>query len=41
MLLQGLVRGFIGPGPVSTQGLACLLAFLYIWDFELIEAERA
>jgi hypothetical protein len=42
MLLQGLVRGFIGPGPALTLvGLAVLAAFLTLWVTSLIESERA
>ena len=41
MLLQGLVRGFIGPGPALTLvGLAVLAAFLTLWITSLIESER-
>ncbi len=42
MLLQGLVAGFVGPGPALTlTGLAVLLAFLFLWLSALAEAERA
>jgi hypothetical protein len=41
MLLQGLVRGFIGPGPALTLvGLAVLATFLVLWVTSLIESER-
>lgn len=41
MLLQGLVRGFIGPGPALTLvGLAVLATFLMLWVTSLIESER-
>ena len=41
MLLQGLVRGFIGPGPALTLvGLAVLATFLMFWVTSLIESER-
>ena len=41
MLLQGLVRGFIGPGPALTLvGLAVLAAFLALWVISLLESER-
>lgn len=41
MLLQGLVRGFIGPGPALTLvGLAVLVAFLMVWVTSLIESEK-
>ncbi|WP_126978586.1 YIP1 family protein [Frigidibacter oleivorans] len=40
MLLQGLVAGFIGPGPAQTVvGLAVLAAFLMIWGAGLWAAE--
>lgn len=42
MLFQGLVQGFIGPGPaLSVVGLLVLVAFLVLWANALIEAERA
>lgn len=42
MLLQGLVRGFLGQGPVLTAaGPVVALAFLALWMTSLIEAERA
>jgi hypothetical protein len=42
MLLQGLVRGFIGPGPALTiMGLFVLGIFVMIWVNALIEAELA
>lgn len=42
MLLQGLVRGFIGPGPALTAtGILVGAAFLALWINALIEAERA
>jgi hypothetical protein len=38
-LLQGLVAGFIGPGPAMTvSGLALLLAFFVIWGACLRES---
>lgn len=41
-LLQGLVAGFIGPGPaLQLVGALLLLAFLTIWSLTLREAERA
>lgn len=41
MLLQGLVGGFIGPGPALTViGCLVLAAFLWIWLSMLAEAER-
>lgn len=41
MLLQGLVRGFIGPGPALTLvGLAVLAAFMMLWVTSLFESER-
>ena len=41
MLLQGLVRGFIGSGPALTlMGLAVLAAFLMLWVTSLFESER-
>ena len=41
MLLQGLVRGFIGPGPALTLvGLAVLATFLMLWVTSLLESER-
>jgi hypothetical protein len=41
MLLQGLVRGFIGPGPALTVvGLAVLATFLMFWVTSLFESER-
>jgi hypothetical protein len=41
MLLQGLVRGFIGPGPALTLvGLAVLATFLMFWVTSLFESER-
>lgn len=41
MLLQGLVRGMIGPGPALTAtGIVVLVAFLIIWATALLEAER-
>lgn len=40
MLLQGLVAGFIGPGPAQTAvGLVVLVAFLAIWGACLRVAE--
>jgi hypothetical protein len=42
MLLQGLVRGFLGEGPALTAtGLIVGAAFLALWINALIEAERA
>jgi hypothetical protein len=42
MLLQGLLRGFIGPSPgLTVAGLLVGLAFLALWINALIEAERA
>ena len=42
MLLQGLVRGFLGAGPaLAAIGVVVLIAFLLIWANTLIEAERA
>jgi hypothetical protein len=42
MLFQGLVRGFLGPGPALTAtGIVVGLAFLALWINALIEAERA
>jgi hypothetical protein len=42
MLLQGLVRGFIGPGPVLTAiGFLVLAVFCALWGNALREAERA
>jgi hypothetical protein len=42
MLLQGLVQGFIGPGPALTSvGILVGAAFLALWISALIEAERA
>lgn len=42
MLLQGLVAGFIGPGPALTLvGYGVLLIFLVLWGLALHEAERA
>lgn len=42
MLLQGLVRGFIGPGPaLGATGIVVGLVFLALWINALIEAERA
>ena len=41
MLLQGLVRGFIGPGPALTLvGLAVSATFLTLWITALLESER-
>ncbi len=41
MLLQGLVRGFLGEGPALTAtGIVVALAFLCLWINALIEAER-
>lgn len=41
MLLQGLVAGFIGPGPqLLAIGILVAVVFLYIWINMLIEAER-
>jgi Na+-transporting methylmalonyl-CoA/oxaloacetate decarboxylase gamma subunit len=41
MLLQGLLRGLVGPGPALTVvGLGVLAAFLALWINALIEAER-
>lgn len=40
-LLQGLVMGFIGPGPAATlTGVVVLAGFLFQWINTLIEAER-
>jgi hypothetical protein len=42
MLLQGLVRGFIGEGPALTAtGVVVALAFVVLWMTALAEAERA
>lgn len=42
MLFQGLVSGFIGPGPaLSAVGLLVLAVFLFLWANALVEAERA
>jgi hypothetical protein len=42
MLFQGLVRGFIGPGPALTVvGLAVLAGFVTLWISALVESERA
>jgi hypothetical protein len=42
MLFQGLVRGFIGPGPELTGvGVLVLVVFLVFWMTSLIVAERA
>lgn len=42
MLLQGLVRGFLGEGPALTAtGVVVALAFLGFWITSLIEAESA
>ena len=42
MLFQGLVRGFVGPGPgLTATGIVVALAFLALWINALIEAERA
>ncbi len=42
MLLQGLVRGFIGSGPALTaMGVLVGAAFLALWISALLEAERA
>lgn len=42
MLLQGLVHGFIGPGPQLTAvGVGVLVVFLLFWVNALIVAERA
>ncbi len=39
-LLNGLLAGFIGAGPVVTVlGLAVLAVFLYLWGAALVEAE--
>jgi len=41
MLLNGLVAGFLGPGPAATVvGLGVAVGFLYLWLNMLIEAER-
>jgi len=41
MLLQGLVRGFLGPGPALTVvGFAVLAAFLTLWFTSLVVSER-
>lgn len=41
MLLQGLIAGFIGPGPAMTaSGVAVLAVFLYLWINGMIVAER-
>jgi hypothetical protein len=41
MLLQGLVKGMIGPGPALTLvSSATGVAFLLFWIINLIEAER-
>lgn len=40
MLAQGLIRGFAGPGTLSTvAGLLVLCGFLYLWLNMLISAE--
>jgi len=40
MLFNGLVLGFVGPGPAATiVGLLVGIAFLYLWIRMLIEAE--
>lgn len=40
VLLNGLVEGFVGPGPGATAlGLLVLAGFLYLWINMLIEAE--
>jgi hypothetical protein len=40
-LLNGLVAGFIGPGPaLNLVGLAAVTAFLVFWGARLWEAER-
>ncbi|WP_050525484.1 YIP1 family protein [Pseudorhodobacter aquimaris] len=41
MLLQGLVKGMIGPGPgLTAVTLVTAVAFLGFWILNLIEAER-
>lgn len=41
MLLQGVVAGFIGPGPqLVAAGVGIALAFAALWIAMLIEAER-
>lgn len=41
-LLQGLVAGFLGPGPqLNAVGVLLLLAFFFIWGQSLREAEQA
>lgn len=41
MLLQGLVKGMIGPGPGLTAVTAITgAAFIFFWILNLIEAER-
>lgn len=42
MLLQGLVAGFIGPGPQATVlGVLVALGFLWQWGNGLVAAEQA
>jgi hypothetical protein len=42
MLLQGLVRGFVGPGPgLTVTGVLVMIAFGVFWGVALREAERA
>jgi hypothetical protein len=41
MLVQGLIAGLVGQGPVATAtGLAVAAAFLFLWLSALHEAER-
>lgn len=41
MLFQGLVAGFVGPGPAqSATGIVVLIAFLWLWLGGLRAAER-
>lgn len=40
-LFQGLLSGFVGPGPASSiSGMIILAAFLVIWGASLYEAEK-
>ena len=42
MLFQGLVAGFVGPGPSATlSGLVVLAGFLFLWGNALIASESA
>ncbi|MGB7316750.1 MAG: YIP1 family protein [Planktotalea sp.] len=42
LLLNGLIEGFIGPGPgLQLVGFAWLVVFLWFWMSGLVEAERA